>query len=158
MVSSAVVQQTPIGDGRTAETADLIMELRYYYLRPCFSLFGSSPKLVDLVLRAMGQLADDSSRIVAILEVILAMQKKAFTHQILLSFQSEIGSILQRISHLQVSFYPSALSCIYNRFFMLLYRHGSLKFGSFTQASDENKMTLQQRHKVQLALDQLRGL
>ncbi|KAK4749909.1 hypothetical protein SAY87_027358 [Trapa incisa] len=123
-----VIYETPINASKTAksEGALLSMELRLYYLRPCYLLFNRSSKLVSIVLKSMGSLADDSSRVNAILEVILTMQRNAYMHQVLLQFHPEIHSLLQKISDLE--------------------------------NSEKNKMTLEERLMVQLALDQLRNL
>ncbi|XP_059428250.1 uncharacterized protein LOC132162022 isoform X2 [Corylus avellana] len=111
-----------------------------YYLIPCFFFFDRSRKLLDLVLKMMGSLITDSSsslfppkyatdcssRINAIVSVLILMHKDVKVQQIISSLKPEIDHILQKI----------------------------LSF----QSSEAISMTMEERHKIQCAFDQLKVL
>ncbi|XP_059463584.1 uncharacterized protein LOC132192307 isoform X2 [Corylus avellana] len=111
-----------------------------YYLIPCFFFFDRSHKLLDLVLKMMGSLitesssslfppkyaTDCSSRINAIVSVLVLMHKDVKVQQIISSLKAEIDHILRKI----------------------------LSF----QSSEEISMTMEERHKIQCAFDQLKVL
>lgn len=93
-----------------------------YYLVPCFFLFEKSHKLLSLVLKTLGSWineslsllprnhthceTDISSRVDAIISVLLLLHKDDKMWQIISSFKAEIDSILQSISSIQVFIFP----------------------------------------------------
>lgn len=93
-----------------------------YYLLPCFFFFDRSHKLLNLVLKMMGSLitgstllhsspryaTDCSSRINAIISILVSMHNDAKVRQIISPLKAEIDHILQRILSLQVRFAPQA--------------------------------------------------
>lgn len=95
-----------------------------YYLIPCFFFFDRSHKLLDLVLKMMGSLITDSSsslfspkyatdcssRINAIVSVLVLMHKDVKVQQIISSLKSEIDHILRKILSFQVQFCTSKIS------------------------------------------------
>ncbi|XP_062167443.1 uncharacterized protein LOC133873715 isoform X1 [Alnus glutinosa] len=111
-----------------------------YYLIPCFFFFDRSHKLLDLVLKMMGSLITDSSsslfspkyakdcssRINAIVSVLVLMHKDVKVQQIISSLKAEIDRILRKI----------------------------LSF----QSSEEISMTMEEKHKIKCAFDQLKAL
>lgn len=90
-----------------------------YYLVPCFFLFDKSHKLLSLVLKSLGSWineslsllprnhtlceTDISSRVDAIVSVLLLLHKDDKIWQIISSFKAEIDCILQSISSIQSS-------------------------------------------------------
>jgi hypothetical protein len=90
-----------------------------YYLIPCFFFFDRSHKLLDLVLKMMGSLITDSSsslfslkyatdcssRINAIVSVLVLMHKDVKVQQIISSLKAEIDRILRKILSFQVQFF-----------------------------------------------------
>jgi pre-rRNA-processing protein IPI1 len=95
-----------------------------YYLIPCFFFFDRSHKLLDLVLKMMGSLITDSSsllfppkyatdcssRINAIVSVLLLMHKDVKVQQIISSLKAEVDHILRKILSFQVQFCISRMS------------------------------------------------
>ncbi|KAE8098634.1 hypothetical protein FH972_016679 [Carpinus fangiana] len=95
-----------------------------YYLIPCFFFFDRSHKLLDLVLKMMGSLITDSSsslfppkyatncssRINAIVSVLVLMHKDVKVQQIISSLKAEIDHILRKILSFQVQFCISRMS------------------------------------------------
>ncbi|KAE8125193.1 hypothetical protein FH972_020026 [Carpinus fangiana] len=112
----------------------------HYYLIPCFFFFDRSHKLLDLVLKMMGSLITDSSsslfppkyatdcssRINAVVSVLVFMHKDVKVQQIISSLKAEVDHILRKI----------------------------LSF----QSSEEISMTMEERHKIRCAFDQLKVL
>ncbi|KAF8399349.1 hypothetical protein HHK36_015214 [Tetracentron sinense] len=88
------------------------MHICQYYLLPCFFLFDRSDKLLNLVLGLMGSSLfpphgtqnsfDQSSRIWAIVSILIFMLKDAKVQRSLSSCKAEIKRILQNILLLQV--------------------------------------------------------
>ncbi|KAF3969199.1 hypothetical protein CMV_006986 [Castanea mollissima] len=91
-----------------------------YYLLPCFFLFDRSHKLLNLVLKTMGSLItassssqcspnyiqyamECSSRINAIVSVLVFMHKDVKVQKIIFAFKAEIVHMLQKILSLQSS-------------------------------------------------------
>ncbi|CAL5410752.1 unnamed protein product [Camellia sinensis] len=122
----------------------VLRSTRHYYFLPCYILFYRSNKLLNLVLRKMGSLVTEKSRITAIVSVVLLMHKDVKVWKILSSCKTDIDFILQSI--LVVQFPPSA------------------KFHSLAKAvvpehsSEEDNMVLEERHKIQSAVDRLNTL
>lgn len=93
-----------------------------YYLVPCFFLFDKSHKLLSLVLKSLGSWinkslsllprnhtlceTDISSRVDAIVSVLLLLHKDDKIWQIISSFKAEIDCILQSVSSIQVFMFP----------------------------------------------------
>ncbi|GMP75424.1 hypothetical protein CsSME_00032520 [Camellia sinensis var. sinensis] len=84
----------------------VLRSTRHYYFLPCYILFYRSNKLLNLVLRKMGSLVTEKSRITAIVSVVLLMHKDVKVWKILSSCKTDIDFILQSI--LVVQFPPSA--------------------------------------------------
>ncbi|KAM7499953.1 hypothetical protein LguiA_024367 [Lonicera macranthoides] len=109
-----------------------------YYLLPCLFLFYSSTKLLILLLHLMGSFitenitsledlqyaTDRSSRIGAVVSVLVLIHTDEKLQQILLMCKAEVDRILHNI--LQI------------------------------QASEENNMTIEEKHKIKCAFDRLK--
>ncbi|KAB1205900.1 Testis-expressed sequence 10 protein [Morella rubra] len=133
-----VVQRIPeIHDKPTSVPA-----LRYYLL-PCFLLFDRSRKLLALVLKTMGSLitesssllfspkhiqlsTDCSSRINAIVSILVLMHKEVKVQKIISSHKADVDHMLQKILSLQ--------------------------------SSEETSMTIEEKHKLHCAFEQLKVL
>ncbi|KAB1219903.1 Testis-expressed sequence 10 protein [Morella rubra] len=98
-----------------------------YYLLPCFFLFDRSRKLLALVLKTMGSLitesssllfspkhmqlsTDCSSRINAIVSILVLMYKEVKVQKNLSSHKADVDHILQKILSLQVGFYTLSMN------------------------------------------------
>ncbi|XP_028067977.1 uncharacterized protein LOC114270634 isoform X2 [Camellia sinensis] len=104
----------------------VLRSTRHYYFLPCYILFYRSNKLLNLVLRKMGSLVTEKSRITAIVSVVLLMHKDVKVWKILSSCKTDIDFILQSIL--------------------------------VVQSSEEGNMVLEERHKIQSAVDRLNTL
>ncbi|KAL7198113.1 hypothetical protein ACSBR2_020602 [Camellia fascicularis] len=80
----------------------VLRSTRQYYFLPCYILFYRSNKLLNLVLRKMGSLVTEKSRITAIVSVVLLMHKDVKVWKILSSCKADIDFILQSILVVQV--------------------------------------------------------
>ncbi|KAI7991081.1 Testis-expressed protein 10 [Camellia lanceoleosa] len=81
----------------------VLRSTRHYYFLPCYILFYRSNKLLNLVLRKMGSLVTEKSRITAIVSVVLLMHKDVKVWKILSSCKTDIDFILQSILVVQSS-------------------------------------------------------
>lgn len=98
-----------------------------YYLLPCFLLFDRSRKLLALVLKTMGSLItesssllfspkhiqlsmDCSSRINAIVSILVLMHKEVKVQKIISSHKADVDHMLQKVLSLQVEFYTSSMN------------------------------------------------
>ncbi|CAL5408384.1 unnamed protein product [Camellia sinensis] len=137
----------------------VLRSTRHYYFLPCYILFYRSNKLLNLVLRKMGSLVTEKSRITAIVSVVLLMHKDVKVWKILSSCKTDTDFILQSILVVQV--------------FLLCQFPPSAKFHSLAKAvvpehvqnidfpkepSEEDNMVLEERHKIQSAVDRLNTL
>ncbi|KAK3040040.1 hypothetical protein RJ639_028294 [Escallonia herrerae] len=126
-------------------TGFTVTNKRRYYLLPCLFLFYRSNKLLSLVLNVMGSLVggygssnsacpqyatEQPSRIRAIVSILLLMHADSKMQQRLLLNKEEIDRVLQNILVLQVM--------------------------SLSESSEETNMTIESRHRVQCAFDQLK--
>ncbi len=101
------------------DKANVSIPTRRYYLLPCFFLFDRSHELLNLTLKTMGSLItesssslcspnsiqyamDCSSRISAIVSVLVFMHMDVKFRKIISSYKAEIDHILQKILSLQV--------------------------------------------------------
>lgn len=125
------------------DKANVSIPTRRYYLLPCFFLFDRSHELLNLTLKTMGSLItesssslcspnsiqyamDCSSRISAIVSVLVFMHMDVKFRKMISSYKAEIDHILQKILSLQ--------------------------------SSEEISMTIEERHKIRCAFDQLKLL
>ncbi|XP_057506266.1 uncharacterized protein LOC130789508 isoform X3 [Actinidia eriantha] len=116
--------------------APVVKSACHYYLLPCYFLFYRNNKLLNLLLNMMASLvtekrsslssfaSDHSSRISAILSVVLLMHKDVKIRKILSSCKAEVDLILQNILAVQ--------------------------------SSEEINMVIEERHKINAAVDQLK--
>ncbi|CAL5344535.1 unnamed protein product [Camellia sinensis] len=112
----------------------VLRSTRHYYFLPCYILFYRSNKLLNLVLRKMGSLVTEKSRITAIVSVVLLMHKDVKVWKILSSCKTDIDFILQSILVVQSK--------------AVVPEH----------SSEEDNMVLEERHKIQSAVDRLNTL
>ncbi|XP_057491227.1 uncharacterized protein LOC130776972 isoform X3 [Actinidia eriantha] len=116
--------------------APVVKSTCHYYLLPCYFLFYRNNKLLNLLLNMMASLvtekrsslssfaSDHSSRISAILSVVLLMHKDVKIRKILSSCKADVDLILQNILAVQ--------------------------------SSEEINMVIEERHKINAAVDQLK--